>query len=635
MTKSEAIATELHPLLEPIDSPTTSLNLLSTHSEIEQSSQVGFNAEDLSPKPTYVEVGIEKLTSLANALGMGNKIAQIVEIFRVMTVSWGDRKIGEHAGWQSDVSDDFTPFEFSIAFKEGRAELRVLIEAQGSEPNLQSNWQAGLNLNQSLAERYNISLDRFEKIEDLFVPTNPIAKFSVWHTACFAADKEPSFKIYLNPQAKGASLAAAVVEESLVRLDFDRAWSTLAQTAAQRGPDKDEFVYFSLDLDADDRSRVKTYLRHIDATVDDLEKALSAAGNYVAGAATEFCQAMVAEQTTFSAKPAITCFAFIEGDGAIPSNGTIYIPISNYANNDLVVRERVDGYFSQYGLPVRMYYSAIQAFAVRPLIEGVGMHSYIALCPGQQHRRVSIYLNPEVNAVRPLMKIGVTQSPRSLASLEEMVSRYEGYTVDHHPFLQRLQREPVNPQHLWLLFMNLREAAMQFSRRLVNIIARIEDDRIRCILAKQLNDELGNGDIDGIHTKLYDRLMTSIESWRVDSFTEDMLIPGKEFSQRLEEIYSHVNPYMAVGAAIVMEFHGKQFVLRLGQEFRKTNVSLSDIIWLTLHEELEVDHVDESLLLAQFVADSEEGVSLAKEGIESACLASWGFLDGLYRLCFN
>jgi DMATS type aromatic prenyltransferase len=627
MTKFEAIATELKSVEQS--------DLLLNTPEIQRSAQVGFDPEALVPQLTYVEAGIKKLTALCDAVGLKDKTAQAIEIFRGMTLSWGDRKIGTKSLWQSDVSDDGSPFEFSIAFKGDRTELRILLEAQGTEPTIKSNWEAGLKLNQYLAEHFDVSLDRFKKIEDLYVPTNPDAKLAIWHSVCFYPDQEPSFKIYLNPQAQVKSRAAAVVEESLVRLDFSHAWSNLAEIAAQRGPDKDEFVYFSLDLYSHAQARAKVYLRHYDATPADLEKALSVAKNYVAGDATEFCRVMADGQSSFSAKPAITCFSLISGDDATPSSGTMYLPISNYASNDLTVRNSITHCLGRYNLPVSIYDSVLQAFAARPLASGIGMQSYISLRREQTQQRVSIYLNPEIQAVLPPRTTVTLQSNRSLVSLEEMVSRYEGYIVDHHPFLQRLQREPVNSQHLWLLFMNLREAAMQFSRRLIILIAGINDDRIRCILAKQLNDELGNGDIDGIHTKLFDGLMTAIESWQADSFCENMLIPGKEFSQRLEEIYSNLNPYMGVGAAIVMEFHGKQFVLCLGKEFRKTNVELSAITWLTLHEELEIDHVDESLLLAGFVADSEEGVLAAKQGIESACLASWRFLDGLYRLCFN
>jgi DMATS type aromatic prenyltransferase len=628
MTKFEAIATELKSI--------ESADRLSTSRQIDRASQSGFNPEELVPKLTYVEAGIEKLTALCDAVGLKDKTAQAIEIFRAMTVSWGDRSISDKSAWKSDVSDDFSPFEFSIAFKEDRAELRVLLEAQGTEPTLQSNWQAGLNLNQYLADHFNVSLDRFRQIEDLYVPTNPDAKFAIWHAVCFYPDKEPEFKLYLNPRSQHNNRATAVVEESLVRLGFPHAWIGLAEIAAQRGPDRDEFVYFSLDLSSPAQARVKIYLRHYDATVADLEKALSLADNYVAGDAIEFCQAMAPEQSSFFAKPVISAFSWVEGDNAIPSSGTLHLPISSYATDDRCVCDRLDLYFIHCSFPISIYHSAIQSLATRSLDAGIGMHSYTSLRREQQQRRVTLYLNPEVHGFRSPIKIVPEPASRTSPSLPEMLGYYEDNPITDHPFLQRLQREPVSPQYIWLLFMNVREGVVtHFSRRLANVIGRIDDERIRCILTKQLNEELGNGDINLIHRKLFDRLIEAIDIWRLDSFTEEMLILGKEYSQRLEEIYLDVNPYVGLGSTMLMEIQGKQFDLCLGKEFRKTEIDLSRVSWLTIHEELEVGHAEESLVLASFISDSTEKVAAAIEGITNTRIASWKFLDGLYRLCFG
>ncbi len=605
-------------------------------SEIDRHPQVGFDPEKLVPTQTYVDCGIAKLTALCHAVGLSDKIEQITAIFRTLAASWGDRKVGEITAWRSDVSDDAAPFEFSLALDPDKVELRVLIEAQGSDPNLQSNWQAGLALNQYLAANHHVSLDRFEQIADLFSPTNPEAKFSMWHAVCFYPDKEPSFKLYLNPQSQAASRSASIVEESLVRLGFTHAWPTLAETAAQRGPDKDEFVYFSLDLAAHDQARVKVYVRHHDATPADLESALSAAGNYVAGDAIEFCEAMAPGQASFSAKSMTTCYSWVDGDNVNPSIGTLQLPISNYALNDQVVCDRLDLYLVQHGLSFSTYHSAIQSFAPRPLAQGVGMHSYISLRREQQQRRVTAYLNPEINTVRTQMKAITAQSTRPVLSLEEMVWHYENYTVADHPFLQRLQREPVNKQYIWLLFMNVHEAVVpHFTRWLATTIGKIDDERILCFLAKQLNDELGNGDINGIHKKLFKQMMTALDSWRMDSFTEEMLVPGREINKILEGIFSDANPYTGVGAVILLEILAKQFDLCLGQEFRKTDIDLSTVNWLILHEVLEIDHADESLLMARFTTDSAEGAAAAKKSVEKTRVASWNFLDGLYRICYG
>ena len=631
MTNFDDISTGSGLIDKPRNSSSNPTSGLENQTSIERHPQVGFDPEQLVPTQTYVECGIKKLIALCESVGLNHKTDQIIEIFRSITTSWGNKAVGDTT-WQSDVSDDAAPFEFSLALDADNVELRVLVEAQGSEATLQSNWQAGLELNQYLAANYHVNLDRFNQIADLYTPTNSAAKFSIWHAVCFYPGKEPAFKLYLNPQSQSPSRSAAVVEESLVRLGFTHAWPTLAETAAQRGPDKDEFVYFSLDLAADPQARAKVYLRHHDVTPAQLESALSAARNYVSGDAIEFCQAMAPGQTAFSAKSAITCFSFISGDDDTPSNGTLYLPISNYANDDRVVCDRLDLYFIQHGLPVSRYQSAIQSFAARSLESGIGMHSYVSFRREQHERRVSIYLNPEANAVRSPMT-NVVGQPQF--SLEELVLHYEDHSLADHPFFQRLQREPVNKQHLWLLIMNIRETATNFTRRLANILARIEDDRIRCILAKQLNDELGNGNIERIHSKLFDRLMVTVELWQIESSNQKLLIPGTEFSNSFEEIYLDSNPYVGVGAMIVSEIYAKQFDICLGNELRRTNVDRAGIKWVTIHEELEVEHADESLLLASFVTESEDGVIATKRGIDRTCLTAWKFLNSLYHICYG
>jgi DMATS type aromatic prenyltransferase len=635
MNNSESESTVLKQT-DPSKNFTTSIGSpLENHPTIERSARSGFDPEKLVPTQTYVECGVEKLTALCQAVGLNGQLDRVTQIFRTLTTSWGDRRVGETSTWQSDVSDDCAPFEFSLALDPQQTELRVLVEAQGSEPNLQSNWQAGIALNHYLAANFNVSLDRFEQIADLFAPTNPEAKFSMWHAVCFYPDKEPAFKLYLNPQAQSTSRSAAIIEESLVRLGFTHAWPTLAETAAQRGPDKDQFVYFSLDLAAHNRSRVKVYLRHHDATPVELESALSAARNYVPGDAIEFCQAMAPGQTSFSAKPAISAFSWVEGDNATPSSGTLHLPISNYAPNDRVVCDYLDLYFIQHGLSVSTYHSTLKALTTRSLESRIGMQSYTSLRREQQQRRVTIYLNPEVNAIREPKNISTTPLVRPLPSLTEMSRHYQINSIENHPFFQRLHRESVNLTNLWLFFANVQEGIVShFTRRLALVVAYIDDEHIRCILAKQLNEELGNGEISQIHRKIFDRLTLALEPYKPQLFTTEMLLPGCKLSQGLEALYSDPNPYIGVGAAILMEVRGEQRDEIVNKELARTKLDNSVLSWFYLHGELEVSHADEIMKLAHQIDNSDGDKAAVMQGLEMTSAALWDFCNGMYRVCF-
>jgi DMATS type aromatic prenyltransferase len=629
MTEFEAMATELVSI--------DTVDLLGIDSGIQHQPQVGFDAEELVSKPTYVAAGIEKLTALCHAVGLEHKTAEAIETFRAMTLSWGDRRIRKDSSWQSNVSDDGAPFEFSIAFKDDRAELRILLEAQGSEPNLQSNWEAGLNLNHYLAERYQVSLDRFKQIEDLFVPTNPDASFSIWHSACFYPDKEPSFKIYLNPQAQSESRAAATCEESLVRLGFDRAWSGLAEIAAKRGSEKDKFAYFSLDLDSHSEARVKIYLRHYDITVDALEEVLSLAQNYVTGDAAAFCKALTSQQNLFTSKPIVSCFSFIEGNDERPANGTLYIPIGYYVANDGIVFDLLNRYFIQHNLPVSIYTKLLQSFSVRSLDSGCGMHSHISMRREQQECRLVVYLNPEVNSVRSFHSVtNAIAAGKPQLSIEQAVSHYAMISMCDYPFFQRLSREPVNLEHLWLLFVNgYNGVVSNFTRRLALVVAHIDSEHIRCILAKQLNEELGNGDVSQVHRKIFENLIISLESHKPQELKEEMLLPGQRLSECLETLYSDSNPSIGLGAAIMMEVRGKQRDEVVGKELARTSMDCNALSGFHLHGELEKDHAEEVIDLARSIDNSSDCDRIAVlQGAEITSVALWDFCNDMYRVCF-
>jgi DMATS type aromatic prenyltransferase len=608
---------------------------------------------------THFQYGAQKLRALCCALGFEENTESIVQLFRSFIYPWGETTIGEVPKWPSDITDDHTPFEFSIALSNNQPELRILIEAQGALPTLQSQREAGQALTERLVCDFGIDVERLRLIEDLFLPEEPEGLFSVWHAISLRPNREPEFKIYLNPQAQGEARAAAILEEALDRLGFRNVWSVIAEIAARRGPDKDEFKYFSLDLCGDKAARVKVYVQHHDATVEDLEIALSAASSYVKGDVTEFCQGMTGSEGTFSERPVFTCFSAIDGDHECPSAGTFYLPIRAYASNDEIARELTYGYLAKHNLASAIYQRSLQAFATRSLKDGKGMHSYISFRRERGCPRMSIYLAPEAYKVQPPRLAVTTQKPQIHPPPEEIVHYYEQHLLTEHPFFQRLKREPVNLTYLWILLANLRKGTTQnFARHLTTLIARVEDERIRCILVKQLNDELGEGDFSRAHSVLFDKLLAALAPWRPSEVTDSevfganvhcsvngsakdvpassaILAPGQELGRRLKEFYVTKDPYEGVGASIVVEIYGKQVDQCLGDLFRRQQVIAPEsLTWVTLHESLEVEHADDSLSLARLVPPSGLPLEAVWRGAQGIATISWSYFNAIYRICF-
>ena len=595
---------------------------------------------------THFQYGAQKLRDLCDALGFGEKTELTIELFRSLIYPWGETAIGKRPQWPSDIGDDHTPFEFSLALSEKQPELRILLESQGVVPTLQSQQEAGIALTEKLIRDFDIAVERLRLVEDLFFPEEPEGIFAVWHAVSLRPDKEPEFKIYLNPQAQGEAKAAAIMEEALDRLGFSRVWPAIAEIAARRGPEKDEFKYFSLDLSGDKAARVKLYVRHHDATVEDLEIALSAASNYVKGDVTEFCQGMAGSTNLFSERSVTTCFSFVDGDDYQPSKGTLDFPLSAYIPNDQVACDRIYGYLAKHNLPSYIYERSLQAFATRSLEEGRGMHSYVSFrrqggCP-----RVTIYLAPEAYKVmtqshlpiqNPLGFTAASKKQEMLPSPEGIVAHYKQHPITNHPFFQRLRREPVNLTALWILIANSNEGiAKDFASHLINLITRISDARIRCILIKQLNDEMGNGDFSQAHSVLFEQFVTSLNSWRPAEVTEAILSPGLELKQRLDEFYLIQKPYEGVGASIVFEIYGEQLSHYVSDEFRRQSIiAPSSLTWLMLHETLELEHIDESLTLARLVPQSGLTLEAMWRGAKGITTILWDYFNAIYRICFT
>jgi Tryptophan dimethylallyltransferase len=210
-----------------------------------------------SKERTYVSVGKEQCRRLCQAMGYQGE-ERVVSFFEQMLSGWGERSIPEQVGWPSDIGDDHTPFEFSLALGGKRSELRLLWEAQGQENTVLSQQEAALSLTARLAQEYSLELGQFEQIAPLYFPKNPQGNFAMWHAASFYLPKsKPELKCYLNPQATGKENAAAVVEETLYRLGFEKAWPTLAGVACARGPILDELTYVALDLTPGSQGRFK------------------------------------------------------------------------------------------------------------------------------------------------------------------------------------------------------------------------------------------------------------------------------------------------------------------------------------------------------------------------------------------
>jgi pyrroloquinoline quinone (PQQ) biosynthesis protein C len=564
----------------------------------------------------------EALPSLCATLGLGGRAQEALALFEAMT----ERR--------SDVAG--AP-SLSFALGPRDAEVRFIVETWTDALSPSASWSVGRALTRHLADRYGLALDPLERVEALFEPTAG-GRMAMGHAAVLAGNVPPRFEVHFDAQAQGRWKAAAVVEEALVRLGFGRAWPSMAEQALRRGPYLDELQYFSIDLvgaHGDGRASIELYVRHHDATVEDVRAALGRSP--LAARAEELCLAMTGSPGPYRARPLVTCHAFEEPGAPEPSSCAIRVPVAAYGPTDAVTRGRVSAYLALLGLSSDAYERALAGYARRPLAARAGLQSHVGMREDRGGHTVSIDLSPEVHTVAHVTSHPSDPQPHGLPPPDEIVRRFENDIVlADHPFLRRIAREPVQLGPLWLMIANFWEGIVQhFPRRLSQVIARIDDDRIRCVLAKQLNDELGEGDFEQAHKAMFQKFVEAVEPYRIEGSDDVLLAPGRAFGQELGAMLFSEDPYETVGAMMMIEVYGKQTDIFMGSQFRRQDrIDSGALRWLHLHEGLEVDHANDSLTLAHCVPADPAAIASAWRGAEAIVTAGRHYFDAFYRICF-
>jgi pyrroloquinoline quinone (PQQ) biosynthesis protein C len=226
---------------------------------------------------------------------------------------------------------------------------------------------------------------------------------------------------------------------------------------------------------------------------------------------------------------------------------------------------------------------------------------------------------------------------RELAPAAQIVDEHEAREVSDHPLFVRLRSEPVSLEALWFLVANMNAGiSPNFVRWLGLTIARLPDFRVASLIAKQLDDELGNGDFQSIHSVLLERFVAGLAHWRPERPGQNLLHAGERLGQRASAVFESLQPYEAVGGLIVAEIFAKKMDRCLGDEIRRQDLVAPEALrWLEIHEVLEVDHAEDSASLAALVPDQGDALAATWRGARELWDAMWGFLDDVAELAFE
>lgn len=228
--------------------------------------------------------------------------------------------------------------------------------------------------------------------------------------------------------------------------------------------------------------------------------------------------------------------------------------------------------------------------------------------------------------------VEASNASRDLLRAERIVDEYEQYDVAKHALFEELNQQPVDYLALWVLMANLQSSISgHFVRWLANVIQRIDDQRIASLLAKQLNDELGNGDFRQMHSVLLERFVSGLAAFCPRVVEQDVFSAGRGLLSALSETFNAKDPYEGVGALMVSEIFAKKMDKCVGDQLRRQSAIPRDTLhWLELHEQLEIDHADDSRELAALVPAQGSHLTAAWRGARAEWAALWGFLDEVH-----
>lgn len=346
---------------------------------------------------SLADVVSRQLACLGAVAGLaGERAAQ--SVLRELVGPAGGRQLTEPALWPSDIADDHTPVEFSLALAAGAApSLRVMGETLAAVPGPAANRRAAQDLLARWVSVYGLSTGRLEQVSDLFLPEAPAGLFGMWFSLVFGPAGRPAFKVYLDPAARGAQRAPELVAEGLARLGLASGYRRLRASMGER----DRFSFFALDLHEAPGSRVKVYVAHDHATTDDLVRAVGAAAGVDAAGVVEFCVQAGGGRGPFEARPLLSGYTWADGDTDRPSGYSLYLPIRSYVRDDAQARQRVAGLLAGHGLDSGILDAALAAVTGRRLDEGVGLIAHVSLRLGRTTPGITVYLSSEAYATAP------------------------------------------------------------------------------------------------------------------------------------------------------------------------------------------------------------------------------------------
>jgi hypothetical protein len=549
-----------------------------------------------------------KLQGLTEGFALDPSEAALVgDVFGRLTGGWLDRLPAGAPVWPSDITDDHSPFEFSVSMEGKQRLVRMLVEAQDGGMHRHQGWAPGLRLTARLGREPGVELARLRRILDLFAPgPGQRVRFSLWHAAEVSPERPTLYKVYLNPQVRGPAAAAALVREALARLGLAQAWPDVARLLAVAGS-RNELAYFALDLGAGAEARAKVYVGHHGVRAAALEPQLAAFDGYQRGDVGWLLRRLTGSEGPFSGRPLLTCLGFSSSRPA-PAV-TLHVPIRCYTPDDQQAVMRVADLL---GRPLgARFASAVADFAGRPLAHGRGLVTYVSLRRAPDRRpRLVAYLSPEAFRVQPAEP--EAPEPTLLAVQAHVAARQA--ELARHPFIERLAgAAPVETEALargLTFFVMAFQDVLRLSAQLVT------DPRLAPLARTHQAEDAGHE-----QWFLHDLRCLGVEASVAFVFSAAHQVPREVGYALVAEVLLASDDSQRLAVVMALEAAGHTFFAPAVAQFERRRPAAQLRYFARRHQQVEQDHelfeADVQQLLGA-VALTEEALARAQGTVDRA-----------------
>ncbi|HEX2572777.1 MAG TPA: iron-containing redox enzyme family protein [Polyangia bacterium] len=226
-----------------------------------------------------------------------------------------------------------------------------------------------------------------------------------------------------------------------------------------------------------------------------------------------------------------------------------------------------------------------------------------------------------------------TASVQSVAWLEGFAELARGHKLWRHPFIDRCRGGTLSLEQVRLLAVQMYKFSYEFNAILARAIAACDDESARIIVAENLWEELGSGDLGSTHPALFRRFTRALGI----SDVALAAVPALPETRALIHTYLTLpdsHGFLAAVAAVCFASEGIVAMLyrQIEQGIRGTvAIADEDLAFFHVHIQVDDSHAANLVELLGPRLSTAEDALLARSAIRLALDARCTFFDGILR----